>query len=51
MGAYTLVRANRFNGVALPSLYSLHGDGTIHLESRDDYREFSRTWERRPECV
>ena len=43
MGAYSLTKANRFNGYNLPSIYAWDGEKDIHLLKRfrfDDYQSF-----------
>ncbi|MDE3172164.1 MAG: hypothetical protein KGN74_03750 [Gemmatimonadota bacterium] len=40
MGAYSIVKANMFNGVNLPNIYSLHDDGTLTLERAFNYEDF-----------
>ena len=40
MGAYSMVKANFFNGVNMPSIYALHRDGTLTLEHTFTYEEF-----------
>lgn len=40
MGAYSMVKANMFNGVNLPSIYALHDDGTLTLERTYTYDDF-----------
>lgn len=39
-GAYTMVKAHMFNGVNLPSMYSLTADGTLHLRKQYTYQDF-----------
>lgn len=41
MGAYTLVKANMFNGINLPSIYSLREDGELVLEKQFTYEDFA----------
>lgn len=40
MGAYTLVKANMFNGINLPAIYVLNADGEIELIREFDYQDF-----------
>ncbi len=40
MGAYSMVKANFFNGVNLPSIYALGKDGTLRLEHMFSYNDF-----------
>ncbi len=40
MGAYSLVKANMFNGVNLPAIYALDGDGALTLERTFTYDDF-----------
>jgi len=40
MGAYTLVKANMFNGLNLPNIYSYSQDGCISLKKQFSYQEF-----------
>lgn len=42
-GAYSLIKAQRFNGYALPALY-LHRDEAFTLLKEDGYAEYSRQW-------
>ncbi|MBW8036485.1 MAG: hypothetical protein FVQ79_12885 [Planctomycetes bacterium] len=41
MGAYTLVKANMFNGINLPTIYSLREDGELVLEKQFTYEDFA----------
>ena len=43
MGAYTMSKAHRFNGVELPTIYHRRNDGTVDLVSADRFEEFART--------
>lgn len=43
VGAYSLIKAQRFNGYALPALY-LHRDEAFTLLKEDDYADYSRQW-------
>ena len=40
MGAYTLVKANMFNGVNLPSIYALTTEGKLELKKQFGYEDF-----------
>lgn len=40
MGAYTLVKANMFNGVNLPAIYALTQDGRLELKKEFGYEDF-----------
>jgi carboxynorspermidine decarboxylase len=42
MGAYTLSKAHRFNGVGLPTIYTRRGDGTLVMIKEDTFDEFAR---------
>jgi carboxynorspermidine decarboxylase len=41
MGAYTMVKAHMFNGVNLPTIYSVSEDGELELQKRFTFRDFS----------
>lgn len=41
-GAYTLVKANYFNGINLPSIYVLTAEGELMLEKKFTYEDFAR---------
>lgn len=41
MGAYTLVKAHMFNGINLPTVYSLTEDGELILEKKFTYEDFT----------
>lgn len=43
LGAYSLIKANRFNGYALPTTYLLK-DQLLTLLKRDDYADYCRQW-------
>lgn len=43
VGAYTLIKANRFNGYALPAVYALQG-GQLTLLQQDDYADYRKQW-------
>ena len=42
MGAYSTTKAHRFNGVALPTVYSRRPDGSHDLVSEDTFDDFAR---------
>jgi carboxynorspermidine decarboxylase len=44
VGAYSLVKANRFNGYNLPSIYAWDGAGEARLMKRYGYEEFQGQW-------
>jgi carboxynorspermidine decarboxylase len=44
LGAYALVKAHMFNGINLPTIYSLTADGALVQRRRFTYHDFvSRT--------
>lgn len=43
VGAYSLIKANRFNGYNFPDVYSVHG-ATIRLRNSFDYGDYRRQW-------
>ncbi len=43
MGAYTISKAHRFNGVALLSIYMRRSDGAVHLLKEDTFDDFAGT--------
>lgn len=43
VGAYTLIKANRFNGYNLPDVYSWSQSGLV-LQKSYDYSEYRRQW-------
>jgi len=43
MGAYTMSKAHRFNGIALPTLYRRRIDGTLDKVSSDGFDQFLRS--------
>lgn len=47
VGAYTLIKANRFNGHNLPSIYRWDGEA-LHLEQSYGYEDFRRQWAGEP---
>ncbi len=42
MGAYTISKADRFNGVGLPSIYLRRRDGSLLLVRKDSFEEFAQ---------
>ncbi len=42
MGAYTMSKAHRFNGVALPTIYHRRLDGSLDRVGADSFGEFAR---------
>lgn len=42
MGAYTISKAHRFNGVGLPSIYLRRRDGSLKLVREDSFEEFAQ---------
>jgi carboxynorspermidine decarboxylase len=44
MGAYTLVKANMFNGINLPSIYAYTLEGKIVLKRKFGYNDFLSRW-------
>lgn len=42
MGAYTMSKAHRFNGVALPTIYHRRLDGSLDRVGADSFSEFAR---------
>ena len=43
VGAYSLIKASRFNGYALPAVYCWQA-GEVHLVKDDDYADYRRQW-------
>jgi carboxynorspermidine decarboxylase len=43
VGAYSLIKANRFNGYALPDIYCLSGQ-RLDLIKQDGYGDYQRQW-------
>ncbi len=43
VGAYSLIKANRFNGYPLPDIYGLLGEECTHLK-QDSYAAFYQQW-------
>lgn len=49
MGAYTMVKANLFNGINLPNIYACTADGKLELKKEYGFEEFRlRTGSRMP---
>ncbi len=46
VGAYSLVKANRFNGYGLPAVYTLTEDRELILQRRDAYADYRALWSR-----
>jgi carboxynorspermidine decarboxylase len=44
VGAYSLVKASRFNGYDLPALYAVRADGRIEAVKRYGYGDYRRHW-------
>ncbi|MEJ2464047.1 MAG: carboxynorspermidine decarboxylase, partial [Candidatus Thiodiazotropha sp.] len=44
VGAYSLIKASRFNGQNLPSIHLLGEDGVPKLMKRYDYEDYRRQW-------
>lgn len=44
VGAYSLVKANRFNGHNLPAIYALDGEGRLHCRKTYSYEDYRRQW-------
>ena len=44
VGSYSLVKANRFNGINLPSVYAWDGAAGIKLMKRFSFDEFQANW-------
>lgn len=43
MGAYTMTKAHRFNGIALPTVYTRRADGVMRLVVEDSFDDFARS--------
>ncbi|MGY6276543.1 carboxynorspermidine decarboxylase [Methylomonas sp. MgM2] len=43
VGAYTMIKANRFNGYPMPAVY-LHRDGDVELSKADAYPDYRNQW-------
>lgn len=44
IGAYSLVKASRFNGINLPAIYAKESTGRIVLKKRYDYLDYRDQW-------
>lgn len=44
VGAYSLIKANRFNGHNLPAIYAWDGDGRLQCRKSYDYDDYHRQW-------
>lgn len=44
VGAYSLIKASRFNGYDLPAIYILGTDGRMRLTKRFGYEDYRRQW-------
>lgn len=44
VGAYTLIKANRFNGHNLPTIFLQRSDGTLELVKQYTYDEYQQQW-------
>ncbi len=44
VGAYTLIKANRFNGHNLPDVYLQRGDGKLELLKQYTYCDYQQQW-------
>jgi len=44
LGAYSLIKAHRFNGHNLPDVYLRDGHGGLRLCKRFDYQDYHRHW-------
>ncbi len=45
VGAYTLIKANRFNGHNLPSIYLRHIDNRLELLKNYTYNDYQQQWQ------
>ena len=43
-GAYTLTKANMFNGISLPSIYQLTSQGKVILKNHCTFEQFATRW-------
>nr|WP_305906773.1 hypothetical protein [Methylomarinum sp. Ch1-1]MDP4519479.1 hypothetical protein [Methylomarinum sp. Ch1-1] len=43
LGAYSLIKANRFNGYNLPTIYNWDGKNLMQLK-QDDYQDYRKQW-------
>lgn len=44
VGAYSLIKAHRFNGHNLPGIYALDADGALHCRKSYAYEDYCRQW-------
>jgi carboxynorspermidine decarboxylase len=44
VGAYSLIKASRFNGYPLPSIYARDTCGNLRLMKLDNYQNYARQW-------
>jgi len=44
VGAYSLIKANRFNGYNLPDVYSVDDNSVISLLTRSTYQDYRKQW-------
>ena len=44
VGSYTLTKAHMFNGVNLPNIYALNGQGDLQLIRRFDFLDYATRW-------
>jgi len=44
VGAYSLIKANRFNGYNLPDIYWLDKNNTVSLLKQSDYQDYRKQW-------
>ncbi len=44
VGAYSLIKANRFNGYNLPDIYSVDKDASITLIKENSYQNYRQQW-------
>jgi len=45
VGAYTLVKANTFNGINLPTIYHINEHGELSVDREFSYHEFLMRWQ------
>jgi carboxynorspermidine decarboxylase len=45
VGTYTLVKASTFNGINLPTVYRVDGQGNCSVERKFTYEDFNRRWQ------
>ena len=43
-GAYTLTKANMFNGIPLPSVYALTSQGNLVFKNHCTFEQFANLW-------